>query len=126
MNQTASRLLKLLSLLQARRDWPGNELADRLEVSNRPIRRDIERLRQPPAGKAGRVAICAAANYEAGAERETRDAYGARLQVVHEGENGLAVARAVPRPGHFTGRVFAEGHATARLLDERRKRSVCR
>jgi predicted DNA-binding transcriptional regulator YafY len=46
MNQTASRLLKLLSLLQARRDWPGNELADRLEVSNRTIRRDIERLRQ--------------------------------------------------------------------------------
>ncbi len=33
-------------MLQARRDWPGNELADRLEVSNRTIRRDIERLRQ--------------------------------------------------------------------------------
>ena len=46
MNQTASRLLKLLSLLQARRDWPGNELADRLGVFNRTIRRDIERLRQ--------------------------------------------------------------------------------
>lgn len=46
MNQTASRLLELLSLLQARRDWPGNELADRLEVSGRTIRRDIERLRQ--------------------------------------------------------------------------------
>src|SRR5215217_6499884 len=42
---TSSRLLTLLSLLQARRDWPGNELADRLEVSGRTIRRDIERLR---------------------------------------------------------------------------------
>ena len=47
-------------------------------------------------------------------------------RVVHEGENGLAVARAVPRPGHFTGRVFANGPATARLPDERRERSVCR
>jgi predicted DNA-binding transcriptional regulator YafY len=46
MSQTASRLLELLSLLQGRRDWPGNELADRLEVSGRTIRRDIERLRQ--------------------------------------------------------------------------------
>jgi biotin operon repressor len=45
MSQTSSRLLQLLSLLQARRDWPGNELADRLEVSARTIRRDIERLR---------------------------------------------------------------------------------
>jgi predicted DNA-binding transcriptional regulator YafY len=36
----------LLSLLQARRDWPGTELAARLEVSRRTIRRDIERLRE--------------------------------------------------------------------------------
>jgi predicted DNA-binding transcriptional regulator YafY len=46
MSQTSSRLLELLSLLQARRDWPGEELADRLEVSGRTVRRDIERLRQ--------------------------------------------------------------------------------
>jgi predicted DNA-binding transcriptional regulator YafY len=46
MSQTASRLLELLSMLQARRDWPGNELADRLDVSGRTIRRDIDRLRQ--------------------------------------------------------------------------------
>ena len=46
MSQTASRLLELLSLLQARRDWPGNELAARLEVSGRTVRRDIDRLRQ--------------------------------------------------------------------------------
>jgi predicted DNA-binding transcriptional regulator YafY len=45
MTQTSGRLLKLLSLLQARRDWPGDELADRLEVSGRTIRRDVERLR---------------------------------------------------------------------------------
>jgi predicted DNA-binding transcriptional regulator YafY len=46
MSQTSSRLLELLSLLQGRRDWPGNELAARLEVSGRTIRRDMERLRQ--------------------------------------------------------------------------------
>jgi predicted DNA-binding transcriptional regulator YafY len=46
MSETSSRLLGLLSLLQGRRDWAGNELADRLEVSGRTIRRDIERLRR--------------------------------------------------------------------------------
>lgn len=43
---TTSRLLTLLSLLQARRDWPGVVLAARLEVSDRTVRRDIERLRE--------------------------------------------------------------------------------
>jgi predicted DNA-binding transcriptional regulator YafY len=46
MSQTSSRLLELLSLLQGRRDWPGGELADRLQVSGRTIRRDVERLRE--------------------------------------------------------------------------------
>ena len=45
MTETSSRLLTLLSLLQARRDWPGAELAGRLEVSGRTIRRDVDRLR---------------------------------------------------------------------------------
>jgi predicted DNA-binding transcriptional regulator YafY len=38
--------LQLLSLLQARREWPGSELAERLETSGRTIRRDIGRLRE--------------------------------------------------------------------------------
>jgi predicted DNA-binding transcriptional regulator YafY len=46
MTGTSSRLLTLLSLLQGRRDWPGSALAERLEVSGRTIRRDIERLRE--------------------------------------------------------------------------------
>ncbi len=46
MTETSGRLLKLLSLLQARRDWPGGELAQRLGVSGRTIRRDVERLRE--------------------------------------------------------------------------------
>lgn len=42
---TAERLLKLLGLLQARSDWTAEELADRLGVTTRTIRRDITRLR---------------------------------------------------------------------------------
>ena len=45
MTETSGRLLKLLSLLQGQRDWPGEELARRLEVSGRTIRRDVDRLR---------------------------------------------------------------------------------
>jgi predicted DNA-binding transcriptional regulator YafY len=45
MTETSGRLLQLLALLQARRDWPGHELAERLGVSGRTIRRDVERLR---------------------------------------------------------------------------------
>lgn len=43
---TTSRVLRLLSLLQTRRSWPGSELADRVGVSARTIRRDIDRLRE--------------------------------------------------------------------------------
>ncbi|HEY3684483.1 MAG TPA: YafY family protein [Streptosporangiaceae bacterium] len=45
MTTTPGRLLRLLSLLQARRDWSGAELAERLEVTGRTVRRDIGRLR---------------------------------------------------------------------------------
>lgn len=42
---TTSRLLKLLSLLQTGRPWPGAELAERLEITDRTVRRDVDRLR---------------------------------------------------------------------------------
>jgi predicted DNA-binding transcriptional regulator YafY len=45
MVQTSARLLALLSLLQVRREWTGQELADRLEVAPRTIRRDVDKLR---------------------------------------------------------------------------------
>lgn len=45
MSDTPARLLGLLSLLQTPREWPGSELATRLGVSLRTIRRDVERLR---------------------------------------------------------------------------------
>jgi predicted DNA-binding transcriptional regulator YafY len=45
MLETSARLLRLLSLLQARREWTGPELANRLAVSTRTVRNDVERLR---------------------------------------------------------------------------------
>ncbi|WP_280232637.1 helix-turn-helix transcriptional regulator [Nocardia cyriacigeorgica] len=46
MTDTAERLLQLLSLLQTPREWPGSELAERLGVTGRTVRRDIDRLRE--------------------------------------------------------------------------------
>ena len=46
MLSSSSRLLRVLSLLQTRAHWPGQELAERLEVHPRTLRRDIDRLRQ--------------------------------------------------------------------------------
>lgn len=46
MRYTAHRLLRLIALLQARRHWSGAELAERMGVDRRSIRRDMERLRE--------------------------------------------------------------------------------
>ncbi|MFF3289919.1 helix-turn-helix transcriptional regulator [Streptomyces sp. NPDC003023] len=46
MLETSARLLRLLSLLQAHRDWSGADLADRLGVTPRTVRRDVDRLRE--------------------------------------------------------------------------------
>jgi predicted DNA-binding transcriptional regulator YafY len=43
--ETSARLLRLLSLLQSRRHWSGPELAERLAVTTRTVRADVERLR---------------------------------------------------------------------------------
>jgi len=45
MLPTSARLLRLLSLLQTRRFWSGAELAERLEITDRTLRRDVDRLR---------------------------------------------------------------------------------
>ncbi|MGH7921296.1 MAG: helix-turn-helix transcriptional regulator [Candidatus Dormibacteraceae bacterium] len=51
-----ARLLRLLSLLQRRREWAGAELAERLAVTGRTVRRDVDQLRNlgyPIAGTTG-------------------------------------------------------------------------
>ncbi|MCG3749206.1 MULTISPECIES: YafY family protein [unclassified Amycolatopsis] len=58
MLETSARLLRLLSLLQTPREWTGGELAERLSVSPRTIRNDVERLRTlgyPVHGSRGSV-----------------------------------------------------------------------
>jgi predicted DNA-binding transcriptional regulator YafY len=68
MLETSARLLKLLSLLQSRPDWTGTELAERLEVSTRTVRNDIDRLRtlgypvDAARGRAGHYRLGAGAN----------------------------------------------------------------
>ena len=44
MSDTAGRLLRLLSLLQTRRSWSGTDLAARLGVTERTLRREVEGL----------------------------------------------------------------------------------
>ncbi|PZU40188.1 MAG: transcriptional regulator [Microbacterium sp.] len=46
MSGTTSRALSMLNLLQTHRHWPGSELAARLGVTERTVRRDVERLRE--------------------------------------------------------------------------------
>ncbi|WP_435613042.1 helix-turn-helix transcriptional regulator [Streptomyces sp. bgisy159] len=46
MLDTSARLLRLLSLLQAHREWSGAALAERLGVTARTVRRDVDRLRE--------------------------------------------------------------------------------
>ena len=46
MLKTSARVLRLLALLQVRREWSGDELSSRLQVDVRTVRRDVDRLRQ--------------------------------------------------------------------------------
>lgn len=46
MSETTGRVLQLLGLLQSRRVWSGEELAERLGVTGRSVRRDVDRLRE--------------------------------------------------------------------------------
>src|ERR1700675_4795740 len=65
---TSARLLRLLSLLQGRPSWSGADLAERLEVTERTLRRDVDRLRSlgypvhSTSGTAGGYQLGAGAN----------------------------------------------------------------
>ena len=67
MSQTTSRVLQLLGLLQSRRVWSGEELSERLGVTTRSVRRDVERLRDlgypvhASTGHGGGYQLCAGA-----------------------------------------------------------------
>ena len=112
MTETSSRLLELLSLLQARRDWPGAELADRLEVS-RPDdparRRAAARARLPgrvahrpgrrlPASRRDRDAAAAARRRRGDRDRGRPAHRRPRLGDRHRGDRGAGAGQARAGP----------------------------
>ncbi len=70
MVQTSARLLKLLSLLQSRRFWTGGELARELAITERSVRRDVDRLRS--LGYPVHAATGIGGGYQLGAGRSCR------------------------------------------------------
>ncbi|HEY2733246.1 MAG TPA: YafY family protein [Polyangiales bacterium] len=107
MLQTSARLLRLLTMLQARRSWSGRELVDRLEVTDRTLRRDVDRLRTlgyPVHSTSG-----TAGGYSLGA--------GASLPpLMLDDEEGVAVALALQTAGSsIAGIEDASQRALAKL-----------
>jgi predicted DNA-binding transcriptional regulator YafY len=130
VTDTSARLLRLLSFLQARRDWPGEELADRLGVSRRTIRRDVDRLRilgypvDAVSGPAGGYRLHAGAamppllldDDEAVAMAVgLRAAAGAAVTGIEEASVRALVKLEQILPGHLRRRIGALQAATAVL-----------
>lgn len=65
MLETSARLLKLLSLLESRREWTGGELAERTGVTVRTVRRDMDKLRS--LGYPVNASLGVAGGYQLGA-----------------------------------------------------------
>lgn len=83
MVRTSARLLRLLTLLQSRGFWSGAELAERLEVTERTVRRDVDRLRS--LGYPVNSSVGVAGGYQLGA--------GASLPPLHlDDDEALAVS----------------------------------
>ena len=106
MSDTAARLLAMLSLMQTRPDWTGSELAERLGVSPRTIRTDIDRLRElgyPVDGTRG-----AAGGYRLGA--------GGRLPpLLLDDEEAVAVAVGLQAATGIAGIELSSARALAKL-----------
>ncbi|MBJ7520103.1 MAG: YafY family transcriptional regulator [Solirubrobacteraceae bacterium] len=138
MTQTSGRLLQLLSLLQTRRDWPGDELADRLEVSGRTIRRDVERLRslgypvQATTGPEGGYRLEAGTamppllldDDEAVAIAVGLRTAGASVEGIEETSIRALVKLEQVLPAHLRRRVTALNEATATLTPHSRGPTV--
>jgi predicted DNA-binding transcriptional regulator YafY len=108
MLQTSARLLRLVALLQARRFWTGAELCERLEVTDRTLRRDINRVRS--LGYPVQATSGVAGGYQLGA--------GATLPPLQlEDDEALAVALALgtAASGSITGIEEAALRAQAKL-----------
>ncbi len=134
MRETSARLLRLLSLLQTRRDWSGVELAERLDITPRTVRRDVDKLRglgypvDATVGVGGGYRLGAGAEMRAAAARRRRGARrraraavrrdglgrGHRRVVgtrTHQVAAGDAVTAATPTRGTAGGRRAARTRA---------------
>ncbi|MFE0590078.1 helix-turn-helix transcriptional regulator [Micromonospora echinospora] len=111
MPKTSGRLLALLSLLQTRRDWPGALLAERLGVSLRTVRRDVDRLRElgyPIAAAKGPDG-----GYRLGAGAELPPLLFDDEQAV---ALTIALQSAATSPGNGTGEAAARALTTVRQV----------
>ncbi|WBQ07824.1 helix-turn-helix transcriptional regulator [Kribbella sp. CA-293567] len=118
MRETSSRLLSLLALMQSRPAWPGSELAERLGVSTRTIRNDIDRLRE--LGYPVDATRGAAGYYQLGV--------GAKLPpLLLDDEEAVAVAVGLRTGAGVSGMEESSGRALAKLeqvLPHRLRRQV--
>jgi predicted DNA-binding transcriptional regulator YafY len=127
--ETSARLLKLLSLLQARRDWSGALLAERLGVALRTVRRDVERLRELGYPVVAQPGVAGGYRLEAGAampplllddDEAVAVAVGLRTAGSVTGIEETSVRALVKLeqvlPARLRGRVAALGQATVSLV----------
>lgn len=113
MASTSARALRLLSLLQAQRYWPGQALADRLGVSLRTLRRDVDRLRE----------LGYPVEAQRGAEGGYQLAPGAALPpLVLDDDEAVALAVSLLSRAHDPGTGQAAARALAKVVQVMPKR----
>ncbi|MFD0800274.1 helix-turn-helix transcriptional regulator [Streptomonospora algeriensis] len=110
MANTSERTLRLLSLLQTTRFWPGTELAERLGVSERTLRRDVDRLRE--LGYRGNAAPGVGAGYQLRAGRAMPP-----LLLTDEEAVAIAVGLRTAAAGSAAGFAEAAVQALAKVID---------
>ncbi len=106
MVETSVRLLRLLSLLQARRDWRGAVLAERLGVTLRTVRRDVDRLRDLGYPVVARPGVAGGYRLAAGA---------AMPPLLLDDDEAVAVAVGLRTAGTVTGIEETSVRALAKL-----------
>ncbi|TQF73992.1 YafY family transcriptional regulator [Rhodococcus spelaei] len=110
MLQTSARLLRLLSLLQTRREWSGTDLAERLSVTPRTVRRDVDKLRD--LGYPVNANVGVGGGYQLGAGAEMPP-------LLLDDEEAVAVAFGLQSGA--TGSVEGLGDASLRALTKLRQ-----